>query len=245
MARAGHGAKARKRKGPSFLPPARPSSWAAENNDKRPEQKLNAPAQLPRKRPSLDATKIVASLPRQTPEKLVQTWLNAIDIRDNGDNAVQRGSAQKVLKAINAEWQRRGRYRDQYFRWPTTRADKGQGGFDIGNAPDKGLLRFMGYRVGRTDGVRSETRRSILSEVFSGTLPPFESPEYLDQWGDPETANRLKKLAECIAAFARNAKRRKDHAMDDAVRDWEADLKFLYDRFYVGHFRFAWPTLQA
>jgi len=49
-------------------------------------------------------------------------------------------------------------------------------------------------------------------------------------------------MAESIAAFARNAKRQQSKPMQDAVKAWEQDLRFLYNKFYVGHFGFGWPT---
>lgn len=30
--------------------------------------------------------------------------------------------------------------------------------------------------------------------------------------------------------------------MDDAVRHWKLDLKFLHNRYYVGKFHFGWPS---
>lgn len=55
---------------------------------------------------------------------------------------------------------------------------------------------------------------------------------------------RLKKMAESIAAFARNAKRKRTSVLDDAVVDWEADLRFLFETYYVGKFRFEWPSIS-
>ena len=55
-------------------------------------------------------------------------------------------------------------------------------------------------------------------------------------------AARLKKMAETIAALARNAKRRNNASLDQAIRDWEHDLSFLYHTYYVGHFGFGWPS---
>ena len=49
-------------------------------------------------------------------------------------------------------------------------------------------------------------------------------------------------MAESIAAFARNAKRRRQINLNDAIGEWEADLEFLYEEYYVGHFHFAWPA---
>lgn len=105
------------------------------------------------------------------------------------------------------------------------------------------MLRFLGYHVGH-QGVEPEARKQLLSRVFRGDLPPFHSPRYMAEWGKPQSALRLRKIAESIAAFARNNKRRHDPSLDQAIADWEADLEFLYDEFYAGyfHFDFHWPS---
>ena len=56
------------------------------------------------------------------------------------------------------------------------------------------------------------------------------------------SAQRLRKLAETIAALTRNAKRRRDSIMATAIEHWEQDLEFLYYEFYVEKFYFGWPT---
>jgi hypothetical protein len=67
-------------------------------------------------------------------------------------------------------------------------------------------------------------------------------PEHMREWGKPSSATRLKKIAENIASFVRNAKRRNDGRLDDAIKDWESDFNFLYRKYYVGEFHFAYPT---
>ncbi len=58
---------------------------------------------------------------------------------------------------------------------------------------------------------------------------------------------RLRKTAESIAAFARNAKRKSDNALARAVSAWEADLAYLKKTFDDGRYDFPWPksTLVA
>lgn len=68
----------------------------------------------------------------------------------------------------------------------------------------EGVLSYVGYRVGR-NGLSEGVRLQILNCVFHNTLPRVESPEYMEEWGTPETSERLQKLAESIAAFTRNA----------------------------------------
>ena len=49
-------------------------------------------------------------------------------------------------------------------------------------------------------------------------LPPIESPSYMKEWAIPGSATRLKKMANSIASFARQAKRRRNADMREAVQ---------------------------
>jgi hypothetical protein len=159
------------------------------------------------------------------------------------EKAYLRDAPRRLTDAISREWERRLRNPkpDDYFKWPSTVAEGGDGGLVGQNWPAAGLLKVMGYTVGSTDGKPDDLRHAILVEVFSGHLPPVHSPAYMNEWGMPKTAARLRKMAESIAAFTRNAKRR-GAPMDHAIYDWEHDLRFLYDKYYVGHFGFGWPS---
>ncbi|MEN4447992.1 hypothetical protein [Mycobacterium sp. SM3041] len=99
--------------------------------------------------------------------------------------------------------------------------------FDSGLWPSAGILSTMGYRVGR-NGLRDAARRSILSEVM-GVEIVAASPaanDYVDEWGEPGSSRRLKKMANAIAAFARNARKRSGD-FSVAIEAWEADLIWL------------------
>jgi hypothetical protein len=74
----------------------------------------------------------------------------------------------------------------------------------------------------------------------SATYPRLMIPHIF--WnGANQTARRLHKLANTLAALTRNAKRRDTVSLSKAVDDWERDLAFLHDRYYVNFFRFGWP----
>jgi hypothetical protein len=189
--------------------------------------------------------KIVAQIPKMKIRETVNLWQNAIRILEDPKQKSQHSSARKVLNAIGAEWERRRRTpleEDDRFDWPSTHADPGSGFPDTDDWIQEGVLQYMGYRVGDTDGERQAIRQRILSEIFSGSIPPVFPRQYLDEWGQPSSVGRLRKLAETIAALTRNAKRRRDDTMRSAIRDWERDLEFLYYEYYVGKFHFAWPS---
>jgi len=129
------------------------------------------------------------------------------------------------------------------FTWPTTDALKGVGDNLSPAWPETGLLRFMGYTVG-DNGINQFRRQKILNTIFEGLLPNVNSPEYMEEWGIPQTAKRLKKLANSIAAFVRNSKR-SSIDMSKAISEWENDLEYLYENFYQGKFDFQWPKVDG
>lgn len=103
------------------------------------------------------------------------------------------------------------------------------------------MLSWLGYHVGATKGEPENYRRFILDTVFSSELPPVDSLAYVLSWGRANSPQRLHKLADTIAALVRNAKRNSRRNLGQACEEWEEDLRYLYDRYYVDHFHFAWP----
>jgi hypothetical protein len=132
------------------------------------------------------------------------------------------------------------------FKWPTTEAKKGTGACPVEFAVETGVLKVLGYSVGKS-GIRSSVaRRKILSAAYVGSLPPVNNRSYMHEWGNANTPKRLKKIADCIAASARSAKRRADSAdMAYAIEDWESDLSFLKRQYYDGKYDFAWPKVAV
>ena len=188
---------------------------------------------------------IIEKIPSMRLDAMMRLWRNAVEIRSNGKKKSNWRNAALVLDAISEEWSRRRRRPigpDDFFKWPSTDAAPGRHSkIDVDDWVQEGVLKFMGYQVGSTNGLSSNLRCRILEQIFEGALPPVFPHSYLDQWGEAGSAARLQKMAEAIAAFARNAKRRRSDSLWGAIRDWESDLSFLYEQFYVGHFHFAWP----
>ena len=129
---------------------------------------------------------------------------------------------------------------DETFPWPNVKAKSGDGNVDGDSWVDVGLLKYLGYQVGK-DGLPRIDRQSILRGVYSGSIPNVNSPEYMNEWGAPDSGMRLQKLANCLAAFCRNGKRRKGSAPTAAITDWEEDLSWLKGQFYSGRYDFVWP----
>jgi hypothetical protein len=128
------------------------------------------------------------------------------------------------------------------FDWPSTDAPASEYGFigDIYFYKD-GLLDYVGYNVGVTNGKPEVIRHKLLDCVFHNELPNVNNPEYMEEWAEPESPRRLQKLAETIAALTRNAKRKIEYDYSVAIREWEEDLDYLYNEYYLGYFHFGWP----
>ena len=131
---------------------------------------------------------------------------------------------------------------DEAFQWPSTEAKIGKGkGLSKAIDQEKGLLSDMGYRVGN-NGVAKSRRWEILDDVYLKELRLHLDKSYLAEWGRPKSSQRLKKLAETIAALTRNAKR-KNSNYAAAIHEWEKDLAYLKEKFYDGVYDFPWPEV--
>lgn len=138
---------------------------------------------------------------------------------------------------------------DVGFEWPTTEITAGRASgivvdFGAFDAPETGLLRHMGYVVGKSHGLPVNQRREILDRVLGMELHPASESDnfYLDQWGGPTTPERLSKLANCIASFVRLKKLDTTRDNSVAIADWETDLAYLRQTYYRGlSSRFRWP----
>lgn len=124
----------------------------------------------------------------------------------------------------------------EWFKWPTTFAPIGDGTLDASGWHEKGLFSSVGYHVGK-DGEHPRIRHRILDCIFDYELPKVNSEEYMSEFGIPESSQRLDKMANFLAAGARNFSR---HSADYSrtIDDYKGDLKYLYDKYYVGVFHF-------
>lgn len=153
-----------------------------------------------------------------------------------------RKKAQTLLIRIS---ERLAQLQNTEFTWPKTTATSGtQTLLNDVFKHEQGLLRNCGYKVG-LNGLPEKKRRQILDDIFLRALPVIPNVCYLNEWGDPSTAKRLRKLAESIAAFTRNAKRQNKSSFSKAIQDWEADLAYLKQTYYDGHFSFQWPATNV
>jgi hypothetical protein len=146
-----------------------------------------------------------------------------------------------LRRAASSVWQARAAER-QWFPWPTTIAPNGSRKLQNSSWRAQGMLDLLGYHVGATQPTPADVRWQILKYVFEDHLPPLTDVAYFRQWDAPRSAARLRKLANTVAALARNARRRDARAYARAIGDWENDLALLRQEYYVRVFHFGWPT---
>lgn len=111
-----------------------------------------------------------------------------------------------------------------------------------------GLLRFLGYSVGKSSRLSDNDRRNLLSRIYLTPLVPslVFSKEYIDEWGEPGSSRRLYKIARSIAAFCNDALRRSRwQDMSVAISHWQEDLAWLKSEYYDGCFVFRWPEIDV
>ena len=128
-----------------------------------------------------------------------------------------------------------------FFTWKTTHIVPSKGGTVIIDLPPKGVFDDNGYHVGNA-GVERNERHRILTKVFKTKLNNVTSLEYMAEWGTPNSGERLKKMADSIASFACNAKRKNNPCLQQAIDDWEQDLDWLRETYYNGRFSFDWRS---
>lgn len=129
------------------------------------------------------------------------------------------------------------------FDWPSTFVSGG-GDTELYEAdwPKVGLLKHMGYKVGNGGIKKVKQRQKILKKVYvSSDLPVVKSRSYMDEWGKAKSCKRLQKMANSLATFYKNARRRHDPPTL-AICHWKTDLDWIHEEFYRGHCSFSWPS---
>ena len=130
------------------------------------------------------------------------------------------------------------------FDWPSTYTPDDKVGWldvDFFLNLKEGYLKYEDYTVGKK-GHSSLVRRKILDYCFlCGVVPSAFPEEYVSEWGKPATSTRLHKIANCIATFCCNAKKKKVPPLE-AINCWEDDLQYLKSKYYEKQYLFEWPS---
>jgi len=95
--------------------------------------------------------------------------------------------------------------------------------------PTQGILKDMGYRVGK-NGLLLRDRREILWRTFRLQLDS-NSDWYVRQWGPRCSRARLQKMDRVLGGLAANAERIKKNDMSEAIRNWREDQQWLRSKF--------------
>lgn len=132
---------------------------------------------------------------------------------------------------------------NDYFKWPTTSLMSGRPEFPPDyNWEKNGPLSLFGYGVGNANALTDLRRRRVLTDVFQAHFL-YDIPEKVRaEWGGAESSVRLQKMANSIAMFVKNAKRKEVPGYARAIDEWTSDLDYLYQEFYLHRFFFAWPA---
>ena len=91
------------------------------------------------------------------------------------------------------------------------------------NPEQESLLHHFGYKVGKT-GLNVVSRRKFLRGFLEVPLPKSLDESLHKKWGSPGSKKRL---LETYSQIKRDLLRRNWSIRKEAIRDWEADLRFL------------------
>lgn len=89
---------------------------------------------------------------------------------------------------------------------------------------DHSPLTYVGYRVGKTNGLPVQERRRRLRACFQIEIPPQLAAKY-QAWGAPVTYQRFTSMCQHITMLADMRRERPNYEV--AVSDWEADEAWL------------------
>lgn len=139
------------------------------------------------------------------------------------------------------------------FNWPQTFVPLTvTGNFPTTGLLDKGMLKHYGYSVGKSSKSSPSARRKILKRVyeqaFNSSVYSEFTQSYLDEWGEPNSQIRLRKMADVISSLCKNEKKRAESTGVDlrkSISDRISDLHWLKRQYYKGYFRFDWPDTEV
>ena len=88
-----------------------------------------------------------------------------------------------------------------------------------------------------------DERRMLLDYFFRNPLPDIVSRFHGHDYDEPGSEDRLRKMANVIAALCRNFKRIDPKRYRVAIDHYEKDLAHLYKSCYVSG-SFPWPPIE-
>ena len=99
--------------------------------------------------------------------------------------------------------------------------------------------------MGKTEGLVVHERRRFLDLFFRGHPAPAERVLRLfgDEYGELGTEERLRKMANVLASICRNFKSNDADRYQQAIADYEVDLRYLKAKYYRFG-TFPWPPTE-
>lgn len=99
-----------------------------------------------------------------------------------------------------------------------------------------GVLKASGYSVNQQDNLADHERQAILDIILLiDDLNDIGDKEYANEWGEPESEERLNKVKGSIKRFIKDAKKINNRDMDLAISKWESDIKYIEDNYEVSN----------
>ena len=148
------------------------------------------------------------NIPQIDDEKLRKLFLRAIEFSVEGKRLAD---AAAIIDTIQLEWSKRLiEFRTGNYKATT---------------PQDGMLSAVGYHVGIVQGKSEAIRHKLLDYIMTGTLPPAGSPPYYEEWGEPLSKQRYRKLHRVITVQASSNEHFENR--DVAIGEWREDLVYL------------------
>lgn len=148
------------------------------------------------------------NIAKEPDEKLEQMFRNCmVSILEDKPN---RKQAEDMISKINDVWCRRSQSQG---RPPST------------ESPDIGVLKVVGYSVGNSSKLSPKERHVLLDYVMVGILPFVHSSSHMDEWGEPNSQARYRKLHRVLASFRTGAANRLELAI--AFEEWDKDVAYI------------------
>jgi hypothetical protein len=129
--------------------------------------------------------------------------------------------------------------------WPITEPAEPMGdrSTEARHYQDNSGLWMCGYRVG-VSGLSPLDRTRLLNYFFRNTLPRVVERHFGNQYGDPGSEQRLRRMASVIARNCRTFKRLSRARFAEAIEAWEKDLAYLKRAYYRAGM-FPWPPIEG
>ena len=149
-------------------------------------------------------------------EELYRLLLNAIEAQTN--NTKYAADAPKVIEEVTKEMKRR----NALIKEGEAKATR----------PTIGLLRTLGYKVGK-EGKKKEVRRAVLDYIYNAEILPIVfSLSYMEEWGAQRSKKRYDMIISQISFFIyKNEGLTKYKDLVEAINDWENDRDWFKEKY--------------